>query len=76
MNKPAVPELDPAAVYLSPLGRRCVFLPSDGVRWRAPWATLLYCMPDGTPREPTMSNVFSHSFTLMPGNWHILRRLP
>jgi len=74
--KADIPVLDAAAVYLSPLGRRCIFLPSDGTQFKAPWATLLYCLPDGTPREPTMSNLFSHSFVLMPANWHILRRLP
>jgi hypothetical protein len=75
MKAPAVITLDPAAVYLSPQGLRCTFVPSDGERFQQPWATLLYCRQDGTPRPATDSNVWSHSFSLMPANFHILRRL-
>lgn len=76
MNKPVPPEpLDPKAVYLAPSGQRCTFVPSEGEAFKAPWATLVYCMPDGTPRPPTQTALWHHSFALMPANWRMLRRV-
>lgn len=59
---------NPAAVYLSPTGRRCrvVDVHVGGLR-----ATLRYDLRDGTP----CLSEFGEGFVLARANWHLLRRV-
>lgn len=75
-SSPAVAgDLDPAAVYLSPRGKRCVlYVPPPERRKQDAWATLLYCRQDG--QRPAGGDGGNGSgFTLSRANFHLLVRV-
>ena len=63
-------ELDRAAVYISPSGRCCRWVPSDTPPdQRTQRATFIYEVADGG------GDARRDSFVLMRSNWHMLRRV-